>query len=76
MARKDIRTLVGVVGPSLPIKDFRFDGEFLRDSGLVVLTSSFVEIDPQETWRPRSEVVPIGNPIRLAIRLESVDAHG
>jgi hypothetical protein len=33
-------------GPFLPIGDVRFDGEFLRDSRLVVLTPSFVEIDP------------------------------
>ena len=36
------------VGPSLPIGDVRFDGEFLRDSGLDVLTLSFVEIDPKD----------------------------
>jgi len=34
-------------GPSLPIGDVRFDGEFRRDSGLDVLTLSFVEIDPK-----------------------------
>jgi hypothetical protein len=27
-------------GPSLPMSDVRFDGEFRRDSGLVVLTWS------------------------------------
>jgi len=37
------------VGPSLPIGDVRFDGEFRRDSGLVVLTWSFVQIDPKPT---------------------------
>ena len=31
----------------LAIGDIRLDGEFRRDSGHVVLTSSFVEIDPQ-----------------------------
>jgi len=33
-------------GPTLLIGDVSFDGEFRKDSGLVVLTSSFVEIDP------------------------------
>src|SRR5262245_26699904 len=37
-------------GPSLPIGEVRFDGEFRRDSGLVVLTSSFVEIDPERSF--------------------------
>jgi hypothetical protein len=37
------------IGPSLPISEARFDGEFWRDSGLVVLMSSFVEIDPEQT---------------------------
>jgi len=33
-------------GPTLPISDVSFDGEFRADSGLVLLTWSFVEIDP------------------------------
>ena len=50
------------VGPSLPIGDVRFDGEFRRDSGLDVLTLSFVEIDPQQT-SPRAG---FGIPERLS----------
>jgi hypothetical protein len=34
------------IGPSLPITDVSFDGDFRRYSGLVMLTWSFVEIDP------------------------------
>jgi len=33
-------------GPFLPIGDFRFDGEFRRDSGIVVLTSSSSHFAP------------------------------
>src|ERR1700759_507686 len=33
-------------GPSLPITHVRFDGEFRKHSELVMLISSFVEIDP------------------------------
>jgi hypothetical protein len=36
-------------GPSLPISNFRLDGQFRRDSGLVLLTMSFVDFDPKET---------------------------
>jgi len=39
-------------GPTLPIIDFRFDGEFRRDSGLVVLNSSFVELDQNRQLSP------------------------
>jgi hypothetical protein len=39
------------LGLTLPIGDVRFDGEFRKNSGLVVLTSSFVEIDPEGTWQ-------------------------
>jgi hypothetical protein len=38
------------IGPILPIGDVRFDGEFRTDSRLVVLTSSFVEIDPERSF--------------------------
>jgi hypothetical protein len=37
-------------GPSPPIIDIGFDGEFGRQCGFVVLTSSFVEIDPKATF--------------------------
>jgi hypothetical protein len=40
-------------GPSLPISNFRLDGQFRRDSGLVLLTMSFVDFDPTETSRPQ-----------------------
>ena len=36
--------------PFLPLGVVRFDGEFRRDSGLVVLTPYFVEIDPKPTF--------------------------
>jgi len=42
-----------VCGPFLPIGDVRFDGEFRRDSGLVVLTSSSSHFDPSATWRKK-----------------------
>jgi hypothetical protein len=38
------REQMAASGPSLPISDVRFDGEFRRDSRLVVLTWSFVQI--------------------------------
>jgi hypothetical protein len=34
-------------GPSLPNRNVRSDGEFRRESGLVLLTMSFVDFDPQ-----------------------------
>jgi hypothetical protein len=37
------------IGPGLPISQVCFDGGFRRDSRLVVLTWSFVEIDPRRT---------------------------
>jgi hypothetical protein len=33
-------------GPTLHIGDIRFDGEFRRESGLVLLGMSFVDLDP------------------------------
>jgi len=40
------------IGPTLPIRDVRFHGEFRRDNGRVVLTVSFVDFDPQPKSRP------------------------
>src|SRR5262249_41008298 len=36
-------------GPSLPNRNVRFDGEFRRESGLVLLTTSITARDPEET---------------------------
>src|SRR5215471_9905802 len=39
------------VGSSLPNRNVRLDGEFRRESGLVLLTISFVDFDPSQKWR-------------------------
>src|SRR5215471_2823767 len=44
--------------PSLPIGHVRSDGEFRVDSGLVVFTWSFVEIDPKRVTRLVNALAP------------------
>src|SRR5215471_9023386 len=47
--RRPTARAVSFIGPVLPISDVRFDGEFRRDSRLVVLMMSFVDFDPNRS---------------------------